>query len=113
MNRHFTLRTDEQAVEYLRLPPLELEGGEVVDLRQNYLDMAAAVREKLQDGITMVDLFGELDAPKAVSSFKLFRRISEKIGDEKVYDVCVEILDDLHGGTKQKKKKNLFRINSS
>eukprot|EP00579_Thalassiosira_antarctica_P000731 CAMPEP_0201874138 /NCGR_PEP_ID=MMETSP0902-20130614/6478_1 /ASSEMBLY_ACC=CAM_ASM_000551 /TAXON_ID=420261 /ORGANISM="Thalassiosira antarctica, Strain CCMP982" /LENGTH=283 /DNA_ID=CAMNT_0048400941 /DNA_START=46 /DNA_END=897 /DNA_ORIENTATION=- len=110
MNRHYALRTDACAVAYLRLQPQRFEGGrrgggvvEVeVDLRRNYLDLAGGVEEQLSlRGASMEDLFGWMDAPKAVSSFRLFRRIGEEMGDVEIRDVCGRILDLVDGNTKR------------
>ena len=119
MNRYFALRTDEEVKAYLRLRPQTLKGGGggEVNLRRNYLSMARAVEEQLSQRSNrgMLEIFGSIDAPKAISSFKLFHRISGELSDDEICDVCGRILamveraDGTGRGTKRKQSRLLFR----
>mmetsp|Transcript_58450 Transcript_58450/g.174100 ORF Transcript_58450/g.174100 Transcript_58450/m.174100 type:complete len:291 (-) Transcript_58450:962-1834(-) len=86
INRRYALRGDAAAAAYLRF---ERDG---VNLRSNYYSVARAVREQLKDGNSMGELFGHMDEPKAVSSFRLFERIAGEIGDEELQSVCRDVL---------------------
>ena len=88
-NRHYALRTDEQAIAYLKLEA----GG--INLRRNYLAMLNAIEAQLERGANFRRLMGPLDDPKARSSFKLFERISLEMGDTELNDACKRVMDRL------------------
>jgi hypothetical protein len=85
-NRYYCLRTDDQAKSFLK----HVKDG--VNLRNNYLEIVTEIATQLESGITLVDLLGFLDAPKGKSSFKLFHRIAQEVGDEDVEKVCLRVI---------------------
>ena len=86
-NMHYSLRTDAQAKAYLSLPVTEN-----VNLRQNYIDIVAAMRDSIQGGVKFSSMMGFLDDPKARASLRLFERIARETGDAVVRDVCLEVM---------------------
>lgn len=90
MNRKYSLRSDEEVKAYLTFPTTF-----GVNLRNNYVRMVRAVRRCLQTTNTTVEeIFGSIDAPKAVSSFRLFERVASasKTNDEELYQHCHAVL---------------------
>lgn len=85
-NRYYALRTEEQAIAYLKY---EKDG---VNLRQNYVDIMKATLEQLEKGVKLRDLLGFLDDPKARSSFELFHRISKKVEDKELEELCFNVI---------------------
>ena len=85
-NKHYALRTDEQVVAYLRLEA----GG--INLRRNYLAMLNAIAAQLETGISFLRLMGDLDEPKARSSFALFERIAAEMGDAELSSACKRVI---------------------
>jgi uncharacterized protein (DUF1810 family) len=85
-NKHYALRTDEQVVAYLRLEA----GG--INLRRNYLAMLNAIAAQLEKGISFLRLMGDLDEPKARSSFALFERIAAEMGDAELSRACKRVI---------------------
>lgn len=88
-NRHYALRTDDQARAYLQLGTQSTPTG-AVNLRENYLALMRAVTQQLQksEGMTLVKLVGQLDDPKFRTSLRYFERISREIGDDEVNKLC-------------------------
>uniref|UniRef100_A0A0G4HT92 Uncharacterized protein n=1 Tax=Chromera velia CCMP2878 TaxID=1169474 RepID=A0A0G4HT92_9ALVE len=66
-----------------------------VDLRRNYVQIVRVVLDQLSSKweVTLQSLLGFLDAPKFVSSVKLFERVSRDRFDEEVNRVCMEVLE--------------------
>jgi len=87
MNQHFALRGDDCVEAYLQF---ERKG---INLRQNYLTILKAVQEQLEDGVTMLRLFGPMDVTKAQSSFQLFRRIAHAMHDAELEMQCQNVLN--------------------
>lgn len=74
-NRKYALRSLDEVCEYLRL---ESDG---VNLRNNYVEMMAAVRDQLKTGKAAVSLVGRRDEPKLRSSVALFEWVSRATTD--------------------------------
>ena len=87
MNRHFALRGDEAVKAFLKF---ERKG---VNLRQNYFTILHAVKGQLEQGNTMLRLFGPLDVNKATNSFQLFHRIAQEMEDEKLTMLSQNVLN--------------------
>ena len=87
MNRHYALRTDEQAKAYLRLGITE-----GVSLRDNYIAIMAAIGDQLDKGVTPLQLVGVLDLPKLKSSVEYFERVAGEEGDDAVRGACRRVL---------------------
>ena len=77
----------DAARAYLAFP---VAGG--VNLRQNFVDIMAAVGDQLQRGVPAVRLVGGLDDPKMRSSLKLFERVARGGHDDEVHAVCARAL---------------------
>ena len=93
INRYYALRSDDQAMAFLRLP--ETAGG--VDLRQNYITIMRAVAEQLEQNphLTVRQLVGPADCSKLKSSLTYFAYISSVMDppDAEVHQVCHRALD--------------------
>jgi uncharacterized protein (DUF1810 family) len=87
MNRHYALRGDDSVKAYLKF---ETDG---VNLRRNYMQMLTAITSQLKFGNPLNNLLGSSDAPKAISSFRLFQRIATEIKDTELARVCRTVLD--------------------
>ena len=89
MNRHFALRTDEQAKAYLQAPTTR-----GVNLRRNYIEMLQAIEHQIRiKRRTLDELLGVLDSVKAMSSFHLFARIAAEMEDLEVVNLCDRVLE--------------------
>ena len=87
MNQKYALRSDDQVHAFL-----EFARGDV-SLRRNYIEIVTAIRQQLQHGLTLRELLGPMDAPKAISSFHLFERIGLDRNDTELYTVCGDVLE--------------------
>lgn len=85
-NKHYALRDEEEALAYLAF---EADG---VSLRNNYLGIMTAVRDKLSAGIRVSSLVGPIDEPKLRSSAKFFERVTRRNGDDEVNTVTKDVL---------------------
>ena len=93
------LKGDEAAKAYLTFPTTD-----GVNLRQNLYDIFLAISNKLKDGKTVTELFGEtahLDEPKLENSLKLFKEVSNDGVDNKMYNICRDLLDEINQDMKQ------------
>jgi uncharacterized protein (DUF1810 family) len=79
-SRHFGIRDEAEAVEYLRDPVLGAR----------YRDVTAAVAAHLRRGTPLAVLMGsEIDARKAISSLTLFGQVARRLcGEERTGDRC-------------------------
>jgi uncharacterized protein (DUF1810 family) len=98
MNRSFALRGDS-AKAYLQIK----------SLRSNYYQICKAIESQLKFGNTMYHLFGPLDQNKVVSSWKLFRDTSSKLGDYDLANLCLNLLN-LSGAVREPEKKKYFIV---
>jgi uncharacterized protein (DUF1810 family) len=86
MNQFYSL--DEAAAQaYLLFP--ETNG---VSLRKNYLTIMRLIGDQLEQGISLVDLVGEVDAPKVLSSAHFFELITFCTDNDDIYQVCNRLL---------------------
>jgi len=83
MNRRYSLRSDDECLAYV----------ENVSLRRNYMAMLNAIQIQLSRGNTMRHLFGPNDDVKAITSFRLFKRIANVVQDEELANLCRRVLD--------------------
>lgn len=105
-NRYFALRGDDAVRAYLECrraggvggsDDFDDEGGggsSTISLRDNYVEILRAIRSQLERGNDLPNLLGPVDASKALSSFRLFRRIAEDVTfDAELASVCDSVLD--------------------
>lgn len=86
-NRRYALQSDAEARAYLAF---EDRG---VELRSNYIEMMAAVRNQLSAGRMP---FGRMDEPKLKSSLRMFERIAREDSDVDLYTIISEVSLLLH-----------------
>ena len=90
MNRRFALRGDDAVRAYLEY----VDDDRRRYLRDNYLQMARAIKMQLEGGNTMKYLLGPVDADKALSSFRLFGRITRHVTrDSELERACRRVLE--------------------
>ena len=81
-SRHFGIRDEAEAVEYLRDPVL----------CSRYREVTGAVAEHLRGGTPLAVLMGsEIDARKVISSLTLFGHAARWLGGEEVTGDCRDI----------------------
>jgi uncharacterized protein (DUF1810 family) len=85
-NRMYAIRTDEEAHDFLTF---DADG---VNLRQNYLQICIATRDKLKDGHTAKSIFGFIDEPKLKSSVAYFEGITAGGVDDNLNGVLKELM---------------------
>lgn len=86
-NRRYALRSDEEARAYLVFK----DRG--VELRNNYIEILAAVKDQLSAGRMP---FGRMDEPKLRSSLRMFERISREDSDTDLHSIIKEVSALLH-----------------
>merc|ERR1712079_812515 len=86
LNKKFALRTDGEARAFLAFK------ADGVNLRANYLEIMAALRDQMRMGRSCTAIMGR-DAPKVRSSARLFERLTAGGADEELHAVVSELLD--------------------
>eukprot|EP00977_Amphora_coffeiformis_P028563 scaffold36008_cov183-Amphora_coffeaeformis.AAC.2 len=86
MNRRYALRSDAEVIAYLQFTKPD------VDLRKNYVDLAKAIAQQLEDGNSLTNMFRYGDHNKVLSSLKLFERVGTHLGDQELFLPCRKIL---------------------
>ena len=106
MNRKYSLRNDEQTVAFLQFPTVDN-----VNLRRNYVQILQVIQDQLENqGNTLRELLGSMDATKALSSFQLFHRIGQLSGDKELAELCDSVLTLADKSPiKKKKKRSLWK----
>lgn len=89
LNRKYAIRSDDEAKAYLSH---ESHG---VDLRSNYFDIMAALRDQLKAGKSAKSVIGSFDEPKLKCSVLLFEQITR--GDDKELNALLLEIADLMG----------------
>ena len=93
-NQFYAIRSDEEALAYLSFE----EDG--VNLRENYLQSAEALRQQLKLGLRLEALMGD-DAKKVRSSLKFFLQVAQQSSDQPLQQKCEETLQLASGQTLQ------------
>lgn len=83
MNRRYALRSDEEVRAYLNFK------DDGVNLRGNYAEAVAALRDQLSLGKMP---FGCVDEPKLKSSLRLFERASREEADDALHAAIKEVI---------------------
>ena len=79
-NRHFAIRSDEEAQAYLADEPL----------RRNYFEVVSAMDEQLARGVKPVRLLG-IDVPRGVASVNFMGPQAHAAGDEELSTLCERV----------------------
>jgi uncharacterized protein (DUF1810 family) len=79
-NRHFAIRSDEEAQAYLADEPL----------RRNYFEVVSAMDEQLARGVKPVRLLG-IDVPRGVASVNFMGPQAHAAGDEELSALCERV----------------------
>ena len=85
-NRYFSIKSEAEAVAFLRFPTID-----GVNLRRNSMAILQALHEQLVRGETLHTVLAH-DAPRAVSSVKLFHYVADRISDDELCQLCRAIL---------------------
>ena len=98
LNAQYAIRSDAEALAYLRAG----------SLRQNYLDIMAAVATQLEAGTTPMRLLG-IDVPRCEASVNFFKAIAhpDKADDTELAAVCDRVLTRLAASSRQPLKRGL------
>lgn len=100
MNRRYALRSDQEVISYLQFNRPD------VDLRQNYVDLAKAIVQQLEDGNPLPNMFRYGDHKKVLSSITLFERVGTQLGDQELFVPCRRILELVEKHAARRPTKN-------